>query len=163
MDAGLVLVVTGVVLVVLLGGAALRPYDAPDLDPRPALLPVYLLRSLARLAVAYVLAVTLVAWVFFRADTLSGALGMLRAMVGLSPGVPTAYSPSWYLTPELLLAMCAGAIGATPALHAAARVNWRQGRRLQPALVNVALVVLFLASVMLVAARTYNPFIYFRF
>ena len=58
-DAGLVLVVTGVVLVVLLGGAALRPYDAPDLDPRPALLPVYLLRSLARLAVAYVLAVTL--------------------------------------------------------------------------------------------------------
>ncbi len=46
-------------LVALLGSAALRPYDSPELDPRPILLPVYLLRSLARLAVAYVIAVTL--------------------------------------------------------------------------------------------------------
>ena len=58
-DAGLVLLVVAIVLVALLGGSALRPYDAPELDPRPVLLPVYLLRSLARLAVAYVLAVTL--------------------------------------------------------------------------------------------------------
>jgi NitT/TauT family transport system permease protein len=52
-------VATAIVLVALLGSAALRPYDSPELDPRPILLPVYLLRSLARLAVAYVIAVTL--------------------------------------------------------------------------------------------------------
>ena len=59
MDVGLLVLVIGVVLVILLGSASLRPYDAPELDPRPILLPVYLLRSLARLTVAYVLAVTL--------------------------------------------------------------------------------------------------------
>ena len=59
MDVGLLAIAAGVVLVVLIGSASLRPYDAPELDPRPILLPVYLLRSLARLGVAYVLAVTL--------------------------------------------------------------------------------------------------------
>jgi NitT/TauT family transport system permease protein len=45
--------------VVILGSAHLGPYDSPELDPRPALLPIYLLRSLARLAVAYAFAVGL--------------------------------------------------------------------------------------------------------
>lgn len=56
-DLGLLFLV--VALVLLLVGAHLRPYDAPELDPRPALLPIYLLRSLARLAIAHVLAVGL--------------------------------------------------------------------------------------------------------
>src|SRR5262249_51802775 len=37
--------------------ALLRPFDAPELDPRLWLLPVYLLRSLARLLLAYAFAV----------------------------------------------------------------------------------------------------------
>jgi NitT/TauT family transport system permease protein len=41
------------VMAVLLGSALLRPFDAPELDPRGWLLPVYLLRSLARLLLAY--------------------------------------------------------------------------------------------------------------
>jgi NitT/TauT family transport system permease protein len=44
-------------LAVLLGSSHLRPYDTPEIDPRPWLLPIYLLRSLARLATAYALAV----------------------------------------------------------------------------------------------------------
>jgi alginate O-acetyltransferase complex protein AlgI len=112
---------------------------------------------------AYVLAVTMVAWVFFRADTLSGAVGMLRALVGLSAAAPTVYAPAWYLTPELMLAMAAGIVGATPVVHVLADVQWSGMRRLQPAFVSVTLIALFVASVMLVAARTYNPFIYFRF
>jgi NitT/TauT family transport system permease protein len=52
--------VTGLVAVTLLFGTAeLRPYNAPELDPRPALLPVYLLLSLTRLGVAYVVALLL--------------------------------------------------------------------------------------------------------
>jgi len=54
-----VAVATGLVIVLLLGSSQLRPYDAPELDPRPALLPLYLLLSLARLLVAYVVAVLL--------------------------------------------------------------------------------------------------------
>jgi NitT/TauT family transport system permease protein len=46
-------------LAVLLGSSHLRPYDTPAIDPSPALLPIYLLRSLARLGVAYGLAVLL--------------------------------------------------------------------------------------------------------
>ena len=46
MDVGLLALVVGVVVIILLGSASLRPYDAPELDPRPILLPVYLLRSL---------------------------------------------------------------------------------------------------------------------
>jgi len=46
-------------LALLLGSSHLRPYDTPEIDPRPALLPLYLVRSLARLAMAYGLAVTL--------------------------------------------------------------------------------------------------------
>ena len=47
------------VVAILLGSAYLRPYDNPELDPRPALLPVYLLRSLTRMAMAYTVAVLL--------------------------------------------------------------------------------------------------------
>jgi NitT/TauT family transport system permease protein len=56
-DLGLVAAAGVLLLVVLLGSSHLRPYDTPEIDPRPLLLPIYLLRSLSRLAVAYGLAV----------------------------------------------------------------------------------------------------------
>jgi len=58
-DVGLIVFLAAVVVTVLLGRSHLRPFDAPDLDPSPRLLPLYLLRSLARLAVAYFFSVTL--------------------------------------------------------------------------------------------------------
>ncbi len=81
----------------------------------------------------YALAVVMVGWVLFRADTLSGAGAMLGAMVGLGAGAPTAYAWSWYVTPELMLALGAGVVGATPVLpHArpppAARGWWSGGQ-----------------------------------
>jgi NitT/TauT family transport system permease protein len=58
-DVGLVAVVTGLVALLMVGSSHLRPHDAPELDPRPALLPIYLMYSLARLLVAYALSVLL--------------------------------------------------------------------------------------------------------
>jgi NitT/TauT family transport system permease protein len=58
-DLGLLTAVAVVVLAIVFGSTYLRPYDSPELDPRAALLPVYLLRSLARMLVAYALAVLL--------------------------------------------------------------------------------------------------------
>ena len=39
---------------------------------------------------------------------------MLRAMAGASPALPTPYGVGWYLTPEVALALAAGAVGSTP-------------------------------------------------
>jgi len=112
--------------------------------------------------------------VLFRADTLSGAGAMLGALVGLGDGAPTAYTWSWYLTPELMLAMGAGVIGSTPVvprltrrlLRAGSGATGNTGSMLPwapSAVAAVGLAVLFGASIMLSAARTYSPFIYFRF
>src|SRR3954463_11995383 len=58
-DVGLLAFIAALVVIVILGRSHLRPFDAPELDPRPVLLPLYLVRSLARLALAYCFAVTL--------------------------------------------------------------------------------------------------------
>jgi alginate O-acetyltransferase complex protein AlgI len=119
----------------------------------------------------YVMLVVMVGWVCFRADTLGWAWAVLGAMVGLGGAVPAAYSPLWYVNPEVVLAMAAGAIGSTPVVPMLARW-WSRGgdgdveRRLgwAPSLVGTAAVIVLLAaSLTLVAAKTYNPFIYFRF
>ena len=56
----------------------------------------------------------MIGWVFFRADTLPGAIAFLTAMAGMTAAAPTPYTVRWYLTPELWLALAAGAIGSTP-------------------------------------------------
>jgi alginate O-acetyltransferase complex protein AlgI len=115
----------------------------------------------------YTLGVVMIGWVFFRAETLPGAIAFLKAMAGLTVAAPTPYTVQWYLTPELWLALVAGAIGATPWVPALAA---RLSRAERPAvawsasLVSTAvLTALLVASIMQMAARTYNPFIYFRF
>ena len=115
----------------------------------------------------YTLSVVMIGWVFFRAETLQGAVAFLKALAGLSPASPTPYTVRWYLTPELWLALGGGAIGSTPWVPALAR----RLSRVEPPhfdwpvslMSTTALVVLLVASIMSMAARTYNPFIYFRF
>ena len=125
---------------------------------------ILLPRMVAR---AYLLIVVMVGWVFFRAADLSGALSMLQAMVGFGAGTPTPYALGWFLNNEVLVAMAAGAIGSTPLVGTiAARLADRHDAILPwlPSAVAVmALTALLAASLMLIAARTYNPFIYFRF
>jgi hypothetical protein len=72
----------------------------------------------------------------------------------------------WYLTPELWLALVAGAIGSTPWVPALAARLERDGgtiRATTSLASTVALGALLVAAIMQMAARTYNPFIYFRF
>jgi alginate O-acetyltransferase complex protein AlgI len=111
----------------------------------------------------YTLAIVMIGWVFFRAETLPGAMAFLRSLAGMTTAAPTPYTVAWYLTPELWLALAAGAIGSAPWVPAlAARLDTGRGRGL--ALLNTAaLMTLLMLSIMSMAARTYNPFIYFRF
>ena len=111
--------------------------------------------------------VVMIGWVFFRADTLPSAVAFLRAMAGLSDPAPTIYTLRWYLTPELWLTLTAGVIGSTPWVVALAR---RLARAEPPRFEwpvslasTTALAALLVASIVSIAARTYNPFIYFRF
>jgi alginate O-acetyltransferase complex protein AlgI len=115
----------------------------------------------------YTMLIVIVGWVFFRAETLPASIAFLKAMAGLSAAAPTPYTVRWYLTPELWLALAAGAIGSTPWVPALARrlsraeppqVDWPVSL-----LSTTTLLALLVASIMSMAARTYNPFIYFRF
>jgi alginate O-acetyltransferase complex protein AlgI len=111
----------------------------------------------------YTMAIVMIGWVFFRAETLTGAIAFLTSLAGMTAAVPTPYTIGWYLTPELWLALAAGAIGSTPWVPAlAARLDDRRGCGL-PLLNTAVLMTLLLLSIMSMAARTYNPFIYFRF
>jgi alginate O-acetyltransferase complex protein AlgI len=117
----------------------------------------------------YAMLVVMVGWVFFRADSLASAGGLLQAMAGFSPARPTPYGVAWYLTPEVAVALAAGVVGSTPLwpalaarLARAASDGGRLGA-LPSALACAALAAIFAGCVMLIAAHTYNPFIYFRF
>jgi alginate O-acetyltransferase complex protein AlgI len=111
----------------------------------------------------YTLLIVMIGWVFFRAETLPGAIAFVRSLAGLTIATPTPYTVSWYLTPELLLALAAGAVGSAPWVPAlAAHLDDGRNRTL-PLLNNAVLMALLVLSIMSMAARTYNPFIYFRF
>jgi alginate O-acetyltransferase complex protein AlgI len=115
----------------------------------------------------YTLLVVMIGWVFFRADSFAGAVAFLKAMAGAGMKAPTPFGIGFYLTPELSLALLAGIVGSTPWVPGlAASLARRQGPALRSgvsALAAVTLVALLGLSIMQMAARTYNPFIYFRF
>jgi alginate O-acetyltransferase complex protein AlgI len=114
----------------------------------------------------YTLAVVMIGWVFFRAETLPAAMAFLSAMAGAAATAPTPYTVWWYLTPELWLGLLAGAVGSTPWIAALApRLAQEKDARLAAVrlLATASLIALLVASILSVSARTYNPFIYFRF
>jgi alginate O-acetyltransferase complex protein AlgI len=124
----------------------------------------------------YLLLAVMLGWVFFRAATPLAALHFFQTLLGLSSGA-VAPAVAYYLNTELLLALCAGALGATPVIpligrmwdrvlqSPAGRGLWT-GSLLQGAgalAEAAACMALLFASTALLAVGTYNPFIYFRF
>jgi alginate O-acetyltransferase complex protein AlgI len=111
----------------------------------------------------YTMLVVMIGWVFFRAETLTGAVAFLKSMAGLTAAAPAPFTVWWYLTPELWLALAAGAIGSIPWVPlVGARLETRRTAML-PLASTAAVMALLFASILQLAARTYNPFIYFRF
>jgi len=109
---------------------------------------------------AYLLLTVVVGWVFFRADSFTHAVGFLRAMAGAGIGAPTSLAPEWYLDPQTTMAIALGIVGSTPRVAEWARtLDGRPVAIGRPAVVALLLVV----CTMFIAARSYNPFIYFRF
>jgi len=118
---------------------------------------------------AYTLLAVIVTWVFFRADSLPQATAMLTAMAGAGPAAASPLTVSYFLSPERVLAIGAGLVGALPAVPQLTRLGaaangptgrlplwWQWG--------TVAmLIAMMLASATQVALGSFSPFIYFRF
>ena len=119
---------------------------------------------------AYLLVVVMVGWVFFRADTLQQAVTYLGAMAGMrAPGLQP-FDVAWFLRPEVSLAMVAGLVGSAPVVPALVRAVDRHhlGQVEGPAWLvgaaaTAALMMVLFASILQIAGRSYDPFIYFRF
>ena len=114
----------------------------------------------------YLLLFVAVAWVFFRAETVGDAAGFLSAMFGLAGSGSAAFET--YITGKIGWLLLFAAIGATPLPLQLLKGLERNGNSplclyLPPMLRIGVLSVAFVLSVMLLAAGTHNPFIYFRF
>jgi alginate O-acetyltransferase complex protein AlgI len=105
----------------------------------------------------------MVGWVFFRADTLSHAAAYLGAMAGVQPATVTPFGVGWFLTPEVLLALGVGTVGSAPIVPALTRFAGPAPIRPTGVAATAALVLVLAASILQIAGRSYDPFIYFRF
>lgn len=115
----------------------------------------------------YALLVAMVGWVFFRAETFQGALGVLRAMIGFDTAGEAARNVWTYLDAPVVLAILVGVIGSTPIMRACS--NWVDANK-HRTIGGVAFVAgsaaclsIFVLSAAVLASQTHNPFIYFRF
>ncbi len=134
-----------------------------------------LLERVARpLRHAYTLLVVMIGWVFFRAETFSRAGIVLTALAGRAHASNLRVYPELYLTPDLVLALGAGILGAMPIIPSlqslrqrllARGPGWFSGSwdALLSSAELAAYLLLLVASATQLAAGTYNPFIYFRF
>jgi alginate O-acetyltransferase complex protein AlgI len=125
----------------------------------------------------YTLLAIMIGWTLFRAPGLGMARCFLKAMAGFSQGDGAVFNAHLFLNNELVLILAVALIGATPIRNALTQYLDRQmipvlpGHRVRLAALRMATVtssviwqmaVLFY-SVVLMAAQTYSPFIYFRF
>lgn len=118
-----------------------------------------LYRHLRRhLRVAITFLIVSLAWVFFRAETLPGAIEYLESLAGLGPqsGGRDLLAGVMYSRYHLLTLAVAAVLawGAPPV--------WTFTQRLTPARAGMCLVLLAV-SIMLMWTQTENPFLYFQF
>lgn len=135
-------------------------------------------RQLARLwrplRHGYTLLIVMIGWLFFRAESLPQAGAFLQAMVGLGAGDGVQYRAGQFIDTHAVLVMMIGIIGSTPLWRvmggwyqqATQQVQGSKALLIestgQAARLAVLMLVLIVSS-LLVAAGSYNPFIYFRF
>jgi alginate O-acetyltransferase complex protein AlgI len=109
-----------------------------------------------RIAITFFL--VLIAWVFFRAETLPGALDYLGSMFGLVKPPPTSLLLDGLLyTPYYLFAMAIAAVIVWRAPQ-----TWDWTKQMGPAKVTMVIGVL-MCAVAVLSMQSYNPFIYFNF
>jgi len=110
---------------------------------------------------AYMLAVVLLSWVFFRAENLTRATDLLTTMFGGSDG---GHSWTDYWNRELAIALAVGCIGALPLVPLLRSWRERLGNQVIFEIGELLILIALLAACLLaMAGGTFDPFIYFRF
>ena len=106
----------------------------------------------------YTLAAVLAGWVLFRAESLPAAGDYFKKMLGLIPDEYAALDFVYYVDGEEALAFAFAAVLSAPVAK-----DFFTARNKHPALARAVALALFLLSVTVIGAGTFNPFIYFRF
>ncbi len=108
--------------------------------------------------VSFTFVLVLIAWVFFRAETFSGALNYLGSMFGLVTVPNTSLLLDGLLySPYHLMAMT---VAAFVVWWAPQTWDWSRQLGIVKAIIVVAV---FILSVAVLSMQSYNPFIYFNF
>ena len=109
----------------------------------------------------YCIAAFVVGWVMFRADNMVYAWDYIKNMFGLISEYKIVYKLGYYVDNIEIITFVAAIICAMPVFGNILNIKYE--RKLLRAGVNLWLVILFILSSAVIAASTYNPFIYFRF
>lgn len=108
----------------------------------------------------YTIFVFVCGWVIFRSPNMSYAADYFKNMLGLVQ-TSALYETAYYIDNTEILALGAGILCAVPLFRNMLAI--RYDRKVLRTAVNVWLAILFASSSAVIAASTYNPFIYFRF
>ena len=133
----------------------------------------FISRQAKPLQYLYALLAVMIGWVFFRAETLSGASTFLQAMFIPMESI-SVYSVTYYLSGHVLVCLIFGIVLATP-FWPTINKKWINQLRLPDAKPSLSLTIghnlattvylsfLTLCCFASIAANSYDPFIYFRF
>lgn len=128
-----------------------------------------LLRASKPIRMIYTFLVVIIGWVFFRADTLHGALEYISRMFFIPTQSTVNYFASEYLNKKLLIILVIACLYSFRIFRWI--LQWSSSKfettTLYPSIFQlskfvISFLLLFLSCAYL-AANTYNPFIYFRF
>jgi alginate O-acetyltransferase complex protein AlgI len=102
-----------------------------------------------------------IGWVFFRAPTLGAATGYLAAMFGLGMAAGEYRSAISYLTPDVIFYLAVALFFTFTPPKRLSQLRFDRPAMMAPQLALSAASLAY--SVLLLAANSFNPFIYFRF
>ena len=128
-----------------------------------------LLARMGPLTHLYTLLAVMGGWVLFRCENLTQAGHYYAALAGFADGNPLRHPLAEFLNAQVALTLVIGIVFAAPVAPRIGR--WRDQVAAQPGLraqgvltADIAWTMLvYLAACAMLAAGTYNPFIYFRF
>lgn len=120
----------------------------------------------------YTILQVMIAWVFFRTDSLPHALQFIKAMAGLGANSSPHYSASYYFNPELMIILPIAILFSLPLWPKVERIldqahSDQASAKMKSFFLTLAGAawssIIFAWCVLAVNANSYNPFIYFRF
>ena len=113
----------------------------------------------------YVIFVTMIAWVFFRSDTIIDAFAYIKALFNSS--ISTNFEHlNFYLTKEVIIALVLGILFSVPItdfIKKYLKTLFSNNTSVLLTLKSISLLFLFTLDYLYIVTGSYNPFIYFRF